>query len=102
MIRRPPRSTLFPYTTLFRSHDGPVTHHRGANGHFLARSGRASLHERRLHAREILNGHGARATLPALVPSPLLVARLTPPPARVAPPGGGLTAGVCAFLTEPT
>src|SRR3712207_9515759 len=24
MIRRPPRSTLFPYTTLFRSGDGPV------------------------------------------------------------------------------
>src|SRR3712207_9256967 len=24
MIRRPPRSTLFPYTTLFRSHDAPV------------------------------------------------------------------------------
>src|SRR2546430_11630151 len=23
MIRRPPRSTLFPYTTLFRSHDHP-------------------------------------------------------------------------------
>src|SRR5260370_30746034 len=23
MIRRPPRSTLFPYTTLFRSHPGP-------------------------------------------------------------------------------
>src|SRR3712207_8865781 len=23
MIRRPPRSTLFPYTTLFRSDDGP-------------------------------------------------------------------------------
>src|SRR3712207_7832470 len=23
MIRRPPRSTLFPYTTLFRSPDGP-------------------------------------------------------------------------------
>src|SRR5687768_18072013 len=22
MIRRPPRSTLFPYTTLFRSHEG--------------------------------------------------------------------------------
>src|SRR3712207_8938336 len=38
MIRRPPRSTLFPYTTLFRSehrdaiecmkqHDGPMTLH---------------------------------------------------------------------------
>src|SRR2546426_7057853 len=32
MIRRPPRSTLFPYTTLFRSHapvdesDGPMLH----------------------------------------------------------------------------
>src|SRR3712207_8781307 len=23
MIRRPPRSTLFPYTTLFRSNEGP-------------------------------------------------------------------------------
>src|SRR3712207_8428352 len=34
MIRRPPRSTLFPYTTLFRSEwDGPV-----------ARTARAWLH----------------------------------------------------------
>src|SRR2546429_2576404 len=24
MIRRPPRSTLFPYTTLFRSHNGDL------------------------------------------------------------------------------
>src|SRR2546427_5416092 len=24
MIRRPPRSTLFPYTTLFRSHDWSI------------------------------------------------------------------------------
>src|SRR5258708_14939582 len=24
MIRRPPRSTLFPYTTLFRSHDALI------------------------------------------------------------------------------
>src|SRR2546430_5763445 len=29
MIRRPPRSTLFPYTTLFRSQSGlPVLRHR--------------------------------------------------------------------------
>src|SRR2546430_10114296 len=27
MIRRPPRSTLFPYTTLFRSHFGAATQH---------------------------------------------------------------------------
>src|SRR5256885_8110183 len=26
MIRRPPRSTLFPYTTLFRSHNVPEPH----------------------------------------------------------------------------
>src|SRR5256885_9982110 len=25
MIRRPPRSTLFPYTTLFRSRPGPIS-----------------------------------------------------------------------------
>src|SRR2546430_9707190 len=31
MIRRPPRSTLFPYTTLFRSvADRPVAHRRRA------------------------------------------------------------------------
>src|SRR3712207_8680882 len=32
MIRRPPRSTLFPYTTLFRS---PVVAHEGAVGRAL-------------------------------------------------------------------
>src|SRR2546425_8133608 len=31
MIRRPPRSTLFPYTTLFRSHHG---FHRQRAGNF--------------------------------------------------------------------
>src|SRR3712207_6997736 len=29
MIRRPPRSTLFPYTTLFRSRDGRGRRRRG-------------------------------------------------------------------------
>src|SRR3712207_8656297 len=28
MIRRPPRSTLFPYTTLFRSPGRPPAHHQ--------------------------------------------------------------------------
>src|SRR2546425_8570511 len=28
MIRRPPRSTLFPYTTLFRSHSQGTASHR--------------------------------------------------------------------------
>src|SRR5256885_9995606 len=29
MIRRPPRSTLFPYTTLFRSHQFPLIESQG-------------------------------------------------------------------------
>src|SRR3712207_8888656 len=32
MIRRPPRSTLFPYTTLFRSHDHVEDHPEGREG----------------------------------------------------------------------
>src|ERR1035438_2520870 len=39
MIRRPPRSTLFPYTTLFRSKDGSVA------GGRAARAGRIELNE---------------------------------------------------------
>src|SRR5256885_8873389 len=37
MIRRPPRSTLFPYTTLFRSRRRPARcHPRDGAVHFLA------------------------------------------------------------------
>src|SRR2546430_10451527 len=35
MIRRPPRSTLFPYTTLFRSHLVRGTDKLGANTHLV-------------------------------------------------------------------
>src|SRR2546426_5031500 len=38
MIRRPPRSTLFPYTTLFRSHHCVETR-RGRGGESDARAG---------------------------------------------------------------
>src|SRR5438132_7491242 len=33
ILRRPPRSTLFPYTTLFRSQRGPKTRVIDARGH---------------------------------------------------------------------
>src|SRR5687767_15659701 len=39
MIRRPPRSTLFPYTTLFRSqqrHSGSIFPHRAPNRYHRA------------------------------------------------------------------
>src|SRR3712207_8430942 len=47
MIRRPPRSTLFPYTTLFRSYpalggEGSTPCHNG-----IVRHGRRYLHDRR-------------------------------------------------------
>src|SRR5256885_12895837 len=52
MIRRPPRSTLFPYTPLFRSVNQPLPFHehaRGAAKAFLAasRQGKAwQLHDK--------------------------------------------------------
>src|SRR2546428_4818296 len=45
MIRRPPRSTLFPYTTLFRSHRDRA-HARLADVHLLAGIEIADRHER--------------------------------------------------------
>src|SRR5690348_18365075 len=42
MIRRPPRSTLFPYTTLFRSHPKAI-----------GVADAASSYDRRLHRREV-------------------------------------------------
>src|SRR2546427_7559763 len=54
MIRRPPRSTLFPYTTLFRSHrrDGEGRVGRGA-----ARRHRRSV-EPGTHRESALGDHG--------------------------------------------
>src|SRR3712207_7484802 len=46
MIRRPPRSTLFPYTTLFRS--CPRTG-KDAENTDQQKSGTAHQHERQLH-----------------------------------------------------
>src|SRR2546430_11638836 len=54
MIRRPPRSTLFPYTTLFRSRDAEFVHrdfgeiwrHLGEQRDlFLERSGPQRVHD---------------------------------------------------------
>src|SRR2546428_7429805 len=56
MIRRPPRSTLFPYTTLFRSrHDARDRPHRQLRAH---REHQIAAPRRALRAREVL-GHQA-------------------------------------------
>src|SRR5258708_17053061 len=74
MIRRPPRSTLFPYTTLFRSHrkirigghgaEHRVGAHRGdARARVDGERGGPVLHQRRLgtaHVRQ-LTGPRVRA-----------------------------------------
>src|SRR5438445_4280862 len=60
MIRRPPRSTLFPYTTLFRSRPGGcgVGHHGHvavAHGDALGASGgRSEEHTSELQSRQYL------------------------------------------------
>src|SRR5437667_9370863 len=45
MIRRPPRSTLFPYTTLFRSRSSPGAERRDHGGRAPRRPA-AALHRR--------------------------------------------------------
>src|SRR6266496_6218509 len=52
MIRRPPRSTLFPYTTLFRSHP-PVQRPQRRHGHDRG-PGRSEEHTSELQSRRDL------------------------------------------------
>src|SRR2546429_9029682 len=64
MIRRPPRSTLFPYTTLFRSHFGKdaltksaVRGARGLQGHFrVARADRADAQPNEISGARVFDG----------------------------------------------
>src|SRR5258705_4486240 len=61
MIRRPPRSTLFPYTTLFRSHARVAS-----DQHHLARDEAAAEHPVELvhtarHPRRVARAHVGRS-----------------------------------------
>src|SRR2546425_7577797 len=56
MIRRPPRSTLFPYTTLFRSHQRHVTSRTDLRGRHVDRTARAREHGKLRHIGR--RGHG--------------------------------------------
>src|SRR5689334_24636154 len=73
MIRRPPRSTLFPYTTLFRSpraldRGGVASHARRARAHLRREPRRAPrrrppLRPSRRQARPARHGDGVHARL---------------------------------------
>src|SRR2546422_4772581 len=63
MIRRPPRSTLFPYTTLFRADVGVVTRIAPAHLEFFVSVEEIALAKRELI--EGLNGSGSVAVLNA-------------------------------------
>src|SRR5258707_14059848 len=69
MIRRPPRSTLFPYTTLFRS---ALQHHIGLPLHQPAAARR---HHRRAGARTA-GQRDASTALPDAKPQPVLAHEL--------------------------
>src|SRR5687767_16029655 len=60
MIRRPPRSTLFPYTTLFRSHRSREQRPHGGEGKRSGQWNRDGRGERRLdvHAERELQRYG--------------------------------------------
>src|SRR6202158_6436233 len=75
MIRRPPRSTLFPYTTLFRSQVGDLVHYQDVLELGLGEDGsdfRSEEHTSELQSPPDLvcrllletkkNGHATRAT----------------------------------------
>src|SRR5256885_12114959 len=78
MIRRPPRSTLFPYTTLFRSAldvAGPVTPDLDPSDYRVVRIGdvvpldagpRPTVASGRLRIRVLANGHLSKVGAPPL------------------------------------
>src|SRR3712207_8271060 len=57
MIRRPPRSTLFPYTTLFRSYETSMIRNVSLLGH--RGSGKTTLMEAILHSKDMIKKMGS-------------------------------------------
>src|SRR3989440_10726141 len=89
MIRRPPRSTLFPYTTLFRSHQGAHVGH-GDLEQRLDRRADLRLGRRGVHAEGVLLAClvGRRGFLgdDRTHDQAVLVRHLRPPPPLSPPP----------------
>src|SRR5260370_366582 len=94
MIRRPPRSTLFPYTTLFRSRPTPAPGSRAAAGGLGSRRPRTHRVHRRRGARHAARGYRAGPETPRRRGSPhpyrrgRPVADQDPPAGRPGRPAG--------------
>src|SRR2546430_11765104 len=67
MIRRPPRSTLFPYTTLFRS-DQPAAAHGHQHAAHSRRLGQELQRDRAVAGRQLLVGVGMDEVLRLRLP----------------------------------
>src|SRR6266478_7385025 len=67
MIRRPPRSTLFPYTTLFRSLEASDVHRRDLSGAGVFAAGMAD-HRHPFGSPRLGHRRLVRSPLPDLVP----------------------------------
>src|SRR5258707_7864006 len=79
MIRRPPRSTLFPYTTLFRSRDcrgAKSTADRGALARHSARRPTLAYLQARLRERDAPEGKRSEEHTSELQSRQYLVCRL--------------------------
>src|SRR5256885_9145929 len=72
MIRRPPRSTLFPYTTLFRSDPAGLKEWLRTNGYFLSPEGDKLIddyvkEQKYFVAIKLINGHSVNEIEPLVM-----------------------------------
>src|ERR1039457_7591912 len=74
MIRRPPRSTLFPYTTLFRSHSAPARPRAPPTPESRDISGRADRKSTRLNSSHLVISYAVFCLTKHI--APLLIPRL--------------------------
>src|SRR3712207_7924992 len=77
MIRRPPRSTLFPYTTLFRSSGHLLSWDGGANEHYADLTGAIDVALRNgqrahIHHTNLSCAHRGRCPMRTAVIVPLI------------------------------
>src|SRR5262249_61260677 len=92
MLRRPPTSTLFPYTTLFRSYAVALQYERGMNAPLCVAKGVDSL---ALKIREVAEAHGV-----AIVENPPLARTLHARSEEHTSELQSLTNLVCRLLLE--